>query len=118
MATTATAAATSPAPAAPRWRLPRFGAVAKVGWVTMAYLFLLAPMVVVIGSSLDGTTAYSGVVFPPQDLTLRWYREIPATHYRALGLSLVLALCVACGACVLGIPAALAVVRGRLPGKS
>ena len=117
---TATAGARAPVPAlpAPRWRRPRFGALAKVVWVALAYLFLLAPMVVVIGSSFDGTTAYSGVVFPPRDFTLRWYREIPATHYRALGLSLVLAISVACGACVLGIPAALGVVRGRLPGKS
>ena len=79
---------------------------------------LLAPMAVVIGSSLDGTTAYSSVVFPPQELTLKWYRQIPAAHFRALGLSLALAVAVATGACLLGIPAALAVVRGRLPGKS
>jgi hypothetical protein len=65
-------------------------------------------MLVVIGSSLDGTKAYTGVVFPPHDLTLQWYRQIPATHFRALGLSLGLALSVAFGACLLGIPAALA----------
>ena len=100
--------------------MPRssFGSVAKVLWVSWAYFFLLAPMVVVIGSSLDGATAYTGVVFPPRDLTLKWYQQIPATHFRALGLSLVLALSVAFGACVLGIPAALGVVRGKLPGKS
>ena len=48
----------------------------------------------------------------------KWYKQIPATHFRALGLSLGLALSVAFGACLLGIPAALGVVRGRLPGKS
>ncbi len=96
----------------------RFGLIAKFLWVGWAYVFLLAPMVVVIGSSLDGTKAYTGVVFPPQDLTLQWYKQIPATHFRALGLSLGLALSVATGACLLGIPAALGVVRGKLPGKS
>ena len=101
-----------------RWRLPHFGSIAKVLWVSWAYVFLLAPMVVVIASSLDGTKAYTGVVFPPQDLTLQWYKQIPATHFRALGLSFGLALSVAIGACLLGIPAALGVVRGKLPGKS
>ena len=112
------AALPSSAAPAQRWRRPSVGSVAKYLWVGWAYFFLLAPMAVVIGSSLDGTSAYSGVVFPPQDLTLEWYRKIPAAHFRALGLSLGLAIAVACGACLLGIPAALGVVRGRLPGKS
>lgn len=99
-------------------RVPSIGTVAKVFWVSWAYFFLLAPMVVVIGSSFDGATAYSGVVFPPQELTLKWYQKIPSTHYHSLGLSLGLALSVALGACLLGIPAALAIVRGKLPGKS
>ena len=38
----------------------RFGSLAKILWVSWAYLFLLAPMAVVIGSSLDGTKAYTG----------------------------------------------------------
>ena len=101
-----------------RWPGPSIGTVAKYLWVGWAYFFLLAPMVVVIGSSFDGTTAYSGVVFPPQELTLKWYQKIPSTHYKSLGLSLGLALSVALGACLLGIPAALAIVRGQLPGKS
>ncbi len=94
------------------------GAIAKYLWVGWAYFFLLAPMAVVIGSSFDGTSAYSGVVFPPQELTLKWYRQIPSSHFQSLGLSVALALSVAIGACILGIPAALGVVRGRLPGKS
>lgn len=99
-------------------RMPSIGTFAKLLWVGWAYFFLLAPMAVVIGSSFDGTTGYSGVVFPPQELTLKWYRNIPATHYKSLGLSLGLALSVALGACLLGIPVALAIVRGKLPGKS
>ena len=109
-----------PLPAGPSrgWQRPSVAAIAKVLWVSWAYIFLLAPMAVVIGSSFDGATVYSGVVFPPQDLTLQWYKQIPATHFRALGLSLMLALSVAFGACLLGIPAALGMVRGKLPGKS
>lgn len=107
----------TPAPI-PLWQLPSIGTMAKVVWVGWAYFFLLAPMVVVIGSSFDGTTAYTGVVFPPQELTWEWYQKIPTSHYQSLGLSLGLALSVALGACLLGLPAALAIVRGKLPGKS
>ncbi|MES2978365.1 MAG: ABC transporter permease [Pseudomonadota bacterium] len=99
-------------------RPPSWGTVAKYIWVGWAYLFLLAPMAVVVGSSFDGATAYTGVVFPPQELTIKWYQKIPSAHFHALGLSLGLALSVALGACLLGIPAALGVVRGTIPGKS
>lgn len=37
---------------------------------TIIYIFLLAPIVVVVLSSLT-TTEY--IVFPPEGLTLRWY---------------------------------------------
>lgn len=104
--------------ASSRWRMPSVGTLAKFLWVGWAYFFLLAPMAVVIGSSFDGATSYSGVVFPPQELTWKWYQNIPSTHYKSLGLSVGLALSVAVGACLLGIPAALAIVRGKLPGKS
>lgn len=113
------AAAAPPRAASPgRTWLPGLGTVAKIAWVGFAYLFLLAPMIVVMGSSLDGTEAYSKVMFPPERLSLQWYERIPASHYHALGLSLGLAASVSLGACLLGIPAALGVVRGSFPGKS
>lgn len=105
-------------PARPRWRGPTPGTVLKYAWVSFAYVFLLAPLVVVIGASFHGATAYSGVVFPPENPTLRWYTQIPAAHFRSLGLSVLLAVTVACGACLLGIPAALGIVRGDFAGKS
>ncbi|MFO1283564.1 MAG: ABC transporter permease [Burkholderiales bacterium] len=118
-ATPAADAGSRPAPRrSPPWRPPSLGGVAKVVWVSFAYVFLLAPLVVVVGASFHGATQYSGVVFPPENLTLRWYTEIPAATYRSLGLSILLATTVAFGACVLGIPAALGIVRGSFRGKS
>ena len=118
-ATPAADAGSRPAPRrSPPWRPPSLGGVAKVVWVSFAYVFLLAPLVVVVGASVHGATQYSGVVFPPENLTLRWYTEIPAATYRSLGLSILLATTVAFGACVLGIPAALGIVRGSFRGKS
>ena len=118
-ATPAADAGSRPTPRrSPPWRPPSLGGVAKVVWVSFAYVFLLAPLVVVVGASFHGATQYSGVVFPPENLTLRWYTEIPAATYRSLGLSILLATTVAFGACVLGIPAALGIVRGSFRGKS
>ena len=100
------------------WRVPSPGTILKVGWVSFAYVFLLAPLVVVVGASFHGATQYSGVVFPPENVTLRWYTQIPPATYKSLGLSVLLATSVAFGACVLGIPAALGIVRGSFRGKA
>jgi putative spermidine/putrescine transport system permease protein len=82
------------------------------------YTFLLAPLVVVAGASLNGGPFLAYVNFPPDRISLDWYLAIPGAHLRAIGLSLGLALVVAAAACVLGVPAALGLVRGRMPGKA
>ena len=83
---------------------------------------LLAPLVVVIGGSFSapppGGLIMSYVEFPPRDWTLLWYRRIPVEQFHALGLSILLGIGAASGACLIGIPAALGVVRGRFPGKA
>jgi putative spermidine/putrescine transport system permease protein len=84
-----------------------------------SYLFLLSPMIVVIGASLNaGTEYYAPMAFPPKDPTFKWYFEIPAQQLRALGLSFALGLVATFGACVIGIPAALGLVRSNVPFKS
>ena len=81
--------------------------------------YLAAPLVVVIGASFSGVETggliISWVEFPPRHLTLHWYRAITAETYRGLGLAIGLALLATLGACLLGVPAALGLVRGRLP---
>lgn len=82
-----------------------------------AYLFLLGPIVFVAVASFDhGERAY--VVFPPDHFTLDSYRKIPARYFDALWVSVKLAAVSAAAACLIGIPAALGVVRSDLPGKS
>jgi len=85
-------------------------------------IYLAAPLVVVIGGSFSapetGGLLISYVEFPPQKLTLDWYRAITAATYRGLGLAILLGLCAALGACLLGVPAALGLVRGRIPGRA
>lgn len=49
------------------------------------FVFLLAPVVVVVISSFNAVGVLS---FPPQSFTTRWYSEIDAGYYQALIVSL------------------------------
>ena len=103
-------------------RLPlRLGTVVTVAYFGFVFTLLLAPLVVVIGGSFSAPESdkvvMSYVQFPPERLTLDWYRQISPTQLRALGFSFVLGLAVASAACLLGVPAAIGLVRGRFAGK-
>ncbi|MGA6153897.1 ABC transporter permease [Stenotrophomonas sp. NPDC087984] len=80
-------------------------------------LFLLAPVLVTIASSLT-TTSY--VTFPPKGLTLHWYAEL--LNRPEFLDSFLLSIGVAAGAAVvstaLGLAAGLAIHRYPFPGKS
>ena len=52
------------------------------------FVFLLAPIVVVVISSFSAVGVLS---FPPRAFTTRWYSEIDPTYYRALVVSLITA---------------------------
>lgn len=84
--------------------------------LSVAYVTLLAPILVVMLASFDyGQRAY--VVFPPEKLTLESYWRIPARFWEALWVSVRVALLCMLLSCMLGIPAALGIVRSRMPGK-
>jgi putative spermidine/putrescine transport system permease protein len=87
-------------------------------WLAAVYAFLLVPLLVVAGASLNGGPPVAYVSFPPERISLDWYRDIPASQLRAIWLSLGLASAAAAAATLLGVPAALGLVRGRLPGKA
>jgi putative spermidine/putrescine transport system permease protein len=83
----------------------------------VAYLFLLGPILFVALASFDyGQRAY--VVFPPQHFTLAAYNHIPLRYFTALWFSIKLALACTALACLIGVPAALGLVRAKLPKKS
>ena len=110
--------------------MPGAGPMRRIdGWklLTIAYFVLvftvlLAPMAVVIVSSfsapLNNAVVVSYVPFPPERLTLQWYARIPAAQLHALGVSFALGLAVALAASIIGVPAALGLVRGRFRGKA
>lgn len=101
----------------PRLGFP-WGKVFHYCYCSLSYIFLLSPMIVVIGASFHGGEYYTAIKFPPDDPSLQWYWKIPHGQLEALGLSFMLAGAAALGACVIGIPAALGIVRGKLPGRT
>ncbi|MCG8358872.1 MAG: ABC transporter permease [Kiloniellales bacterium] len=106
---------------AEQYRIKRAtGVWAFRAYCTLSYIFLLSPMVVVIGTSLNGPkgTTDASFQFPPENVSLYWYGRIPEAQIEALALSFALAGIAALGACVLGVPAALGLVRSNLPGKA
>lgn len=80
--------------------------------IFLIYLFLLAPIIVVLIISFD-TRPY--LAFPPESLSVRSYVQVlqNATFVRAFGVSFVVGLVVAALALLAGTLASLALVRRR-----
>lgn len=75
--------------------------------------FLIAPFIVVMGASFDSGTSYA-VNFPPRELTLRWYGEVPPKYWQGLKISVIVGAIVAPLAAALGLMAAFGLVRGKI----
>jgi len=80
--------------------------------LALALLFLLLPFVVVLGSSFDAAAEYH-IDFPPRGFTLRNYAAIPPSYIHAAGVSLMVGLSVAVASTVIGLCAALGLVRSQ-----
>ena len=84
-----------------------------VAFAALVYIFLVGPLVIVLGAALSDTTY---LTFPPQGLSLRWFEKIFevgafrttfVTSFQLAFLSTALAL-------LIGIPAAYALNRYRI----
>lgn len=85
--------------------------------LAVAYTVLLGPILFVVVSSFDyGQRAY--VVFPPEHFTLESYWRIPDRYWDALWNSLRIAGLCTLASCLIGIPAAIGIVRSNIPGKA
>ncbi|HWT77676.1 MAG TPA: ABC transporter permease, partial [Candidatus Methylomirabilis sp.] len=83
----------------------------------LIYVFLVAPIVVVVIVSFGGAAFLQ---FPPRSLSLRWYTglgDYPDFLY-SFGLSLVLAAATSLAATAIGTLGAFALARYRFPGRS
>ena len=103
------------------WRPAPWGDVLGVGAIlavaVLSLVLLIAPSVVVLIISFD-TRAF--VSFPPEGFTLRWYAEVfeQAELVGAMWTSLKVGLMVTLLCVALGVPTALACVRGRFRGTT
>ncbi len=79
-----------------------------------AFAFLTAPIIVVVVSSFNAVGVLS---FPPRAFTTRWYSEIDPAYYNALLVSLKVATLTVAIAVLVGVPGALALARGKFPGR-
>src|SRR5262249_56393691 len=79
----------------------------------LVFAFLLAPVCIVIIVSFNGGPVLS---FPPTRFTTDWYALIKPEFFAALNVSLIVAGATALLSVGLGLPAPLALSRGRLPG--
>lgn len=79
-------------------------------------VFLLAPVALVVCFALNPEPF---IAFPPSGLSLRWFVKFATSRdfMAAFGLSLALGFATVCIAGVAGTAAALALVRGNLPGR-
>ncbi len=90
----------------------------KLLWAVgaLVVIYLLAPLVIVVGMSLNGPNE---LAFPPRDIGLRWYREFldSPEWTTAVGTSLRLGLAVSLCAIVLGSLIAIGLDRTAFRGK-
>lgn len=90
--------------------------VALNSLVLAAVLFLVVPILVIVPISFSSAQY---LTFPPPGFSLQWYQQLVERPewIRALWMSLRVACLCAVLSLGLGIAAALALVRGRIPGK-
>jgi len=92
------------------------------GWTlrlvaALGFVYLLGPLLVIVAASF-GDTGY--LTFPPQGLSLRWYRSAlsDARYLDGFLVSVRLAATVAAVSLVLGTAAAVALTRFEFPGRA
>ena len=81
----------------------------------LTFTLLLLPLIVVVGGSFDGSTS-AYLKFPPTELSLRWYRDLPAAYVEAFGRSLIIASATAVLATLFGLIAAVSLARSSFAG--
>lgn len=86
---------------------------ALIAFTVLTFLFLLGPLVVILGAALSDTPF---LTFPPQGLTLGWFQNVfeISAFTRTFGTSFMLAVGGTALSMLIGIPAAYALARYRV----
>jgi putative spermidine/putrescine transport system permease protein len=95
------------------------GGAALIAYVVTAatLVFVLAPLLVAVSISFS---AAPFATFPPRGFSLSWYAQVLSDpdFLQAASFSIVLALAVTVSAVALGLPAAFALTRFKIPGAT
>jgi putative spermidine/putrescine transport system permease protein len=93
----------------------RIGGILLTGFAVLAVIYFLLPLVIIVGTSFT-TTAF--LRFPPEGFTFAWYGKFlnDSSYLQSMGLSAVLAASATVTATLLGVPVALVLSRGEVPG--
>jgi putative spermidine/putrescine transport system permease protein len=93
-------------------------AARSIMWVAAAFtvLFLMTPLVVTVAASFGSSGVFT---LPPPDWSLRWYEKLASARglWPSLLTSIEVAAFATIVALVLGTLCAIALVRGRFPGR-
>lgn len=86
---------------------------ALIAFAVVTFLFLVGPLVIIIGAALSDTTY---LTFPPQGLTLHWFQNVfeVSAFKRTIITSFQLAIGGTLLSMAIGIPAAYAMARHRI----
>lgn len=86
---------------------------ALIGFAVLVYIFLVGPLIIVLGASVSDTTY---LTFPPQGLSLRWFQNIfqISAFRQTMVTSFELAVLSTAMALLIGIPVAYALNRYRV----
>ncbi|CAN7637256.1 ABC transporter permease [Brucella pseudogrignonensis] len=87
------------------------------GSACLVLFFLILPILVIIPISFS---ADQYLKFPPSGFSLQWYRRffLPPEWMESLWLSVRIAVMSTAMTLAIGVPGAIALVRGRFPGKN
>ena len=102
---------------------PELGRVAYLGFCTLVFVFLVAPIIVIIPLSFNAEPYFTfteGMMrLDPDAWSLRWYREIIENEVwtRSLVNSIVIGVCATAIATVLGAMAALGLASPAMPAR-
>ncbi len=94
--------------------------IGRVGLHTSAWIaiiYMTIPLLVIIAVSFNGS---SRLAFPPEGLTIDWYRKFLSdpSYLSSIIVSVELAVYATLIALVLGVAVSIAIARGKIPGAS
>ena len=102
-----------------RWR-KSIGGWCLNSWVALVVIVIYLPIIIVVGASVDPGTLvdhHALLTFPPRGFSLQWYLSIHPRLWQSVWVSISMASISALCGLLIGVPAALGLIRSNWRGK-